>query len=308
MLFAVSGVVFLNPRSGRHHPTTAELRTHFHPHRVEEAPPVGLADAVRQAAARGADFVGVAGGDGTIRGGAEPLLEGLVPLLAVPAGTRNHFAHQLGVTDLAAAAQAVQGRVEAVDVGEVNGRCFINNSAIGLYSDLVARREAYQARGIPKRMAQALADIAELVRGHRFTIGLDGTTYRAWLVFVGNGHYGNDLFDLAARDTLNQHVLDVRILRGDQPLARVRLLGAALFGRLERSALVVRHLCSEVRIEVDSSDVKIALDGELVTTTSPLLYRSRPGALKVLIPLPQHRAASKPHVLRHSPRTHRPAK
>lgn len=291
------GTVFVNTRSGRRHTSVVELLEHFQDHKVEETPPSGLADAVKAAVSTGADFIGVAGGDGTIRGGAEPLLDGTVSLLAVPAGTRNHFAHQLGIRDLAAAVQATSGMMEAIDVGEVNGRCFINNSAIGMYPELVDRREAYQSRGLPKRMAQALADAVELLRGHRFDVAVDGTRYRAWLVFVGNGHYGDDAFDIGARDTLNQHVLDVRVLRGDRLLARLRLLLSVLLGRLHRSRLVVKQLCTEVTVDLAGDDVEVALDGEVETLSSPLRYRSRAGALKVLVPT--HDSGHRPHVLRH---------
>lgn len=277
--------------------SVAELLEHFPGHRVEETPAAGLADSVKAALSTGADFIGVAGGDGTIRVGAESLLDGTVSLLAVPAGTRNHFAHQLGIHDLAAAVAATGGMVEAVDVGEVNGRCFINNSAIGMYPELVERREAYQARGLPKRLAQALADVVELLRGHRFDVAVDGTRYRAWLVFVGNGHYGDDAFDIGARDTLNQHVLDVRVLRGDRFLARLRLVVAVLFGRLHRSPLVVKRLCAEVTVDFAGDDVEVAMDGELETLLSPLHYRSRAGALRVLVP--PHPLGHRPHVLRH---------
>lgn len=297
------GTVFVNPRSGRHHLSVAELLEHFPGHQVEETPATGLAGAVKAALSTGAEFIGVAGGDGTIRGGAEPLLDGAVSLLAVPSGTRNHFAHQLGIHDLATAVAATGGTVEAIDVGEVNGRCFINNSALGMYPELVERREAYQARGLPKRLAQALADAVELLRGHRFDVAVDGTRYRAWLVFVGNGHYGDDAFDIGARDTLNQHVLDVRVLRGDRFLARLRLLVAVLLGRLHRSPLVVKRLCAEVTVDLAGDDVEVALDGEVETLSSPLHYRSRAGALKVLVPA--HDPAHRPHVLRHRHVKHR---
>ncbi|MGH9123560.1 MAG: diacylglycerol/lipid kinase family protein [Acidimicrobiales bacterium] len=290
----------MNPQAGGGRHSADDLRRRFAPvAAIEECAPDRLAEAVGRAVEGGAAFVGVAGGDGTIRGGVEALRGHQVPLVPVPAGTRNHFARQLGISDFDAAKVAMSdrsGRVEAVDVGEVNGRSFINNAALGLYPELVDRRERFQKRGLPKGLAQQIANLIVLARGHRLTVRMDGVAYRTWLVFVGNGHYGDNLFDLTSRDTLNQHVLDVRLLRGDRRLARLRVLGAALFGRLTCSPLLVRELCSEVTFDLDGGQVEVALDGEVTTLASPLHYCSRAGELRVLIPGDEQ--SPKPHVLR----------
>jgi undecaprenyl-diphosphatase len=280
---ASEGVVFVNPRSGSEPTSCADLAAQFPDHRVEETPAAGLADTIRAAIADGAAFIGMAGGDGTIRSGAEPLLGSDVPLLAVPAGTRNHFARQLGIVDLPAAVRAAAGRVEAVDVGEVNGHCFINNSAIGMYPQMVERREAFQRRRLPKRVAQILADVAQLSRGRRFKVSIDGVGYRAWTLFVGNGHYGEDMLDIAARQSMTQGVLDVRLVRADRLLARTRVIGSLVLGRLHRSALVVQRTVSEVTVDLATPTVEVALDGEVVTLDAPLHYRSRAGELRVLV-------------------------
>ena len=276
-----------------------QLRRHFRPHPVEEKSPDHLAQAVRGAIEDGADFVGVAGGDGTMHTGAQPLMEQPVPLLPVPTGTRNHFARQLGIEDLDAAKEAIGGRTMKVDVGEVNGRPFINNSALGVYPELVARRERLQEKGLPKGLAQVIANLIVLAPGHRITVCVDGVPSRAWLVFIGNGHYGENLFDLASRDTLNQHTLDVRILRGDHRFARLRVLAEVLLGRLSRSTLLDRKLCRRVEITADGDEIDVAIDGEVETLSSPLRYRSRPGALAVLVP--GDSGAANPHVLRLTP-------
>jgi undecaprenyl-diphosphatase len=254
---------------------------------------------VRRAVEGGADFVGVAGGDGTLRTGAEPLIGRPVPLLPVPTGTRNHFARQLGIDDLDAAKDAIGGRTMQVDIAEVNGRPFINNSALGVYPSLVARRERLQEKGLPKGVAQLIASLMVLAPGHRVTVRVDGVPCRAWMVFVGNGHYGENLFDLASRDTLNQHILDVRILRGDHRLSRLRVLAEALLGRISHSTLLDRKLCQRVEIDADLDQVDVAIDGEVETLSPPLRYRSRPSVLAVLIPGDPD--AAKPHVLRLAP-------
>lgn len=291
------GIVFVNPRSGRQHASPASVAVHFPDHQVEETPAEGLPARIRSAIAEGAAFIGMAGGDGTIRSGAEPLLGADVPLLPVPAGTRNHFCHQLGIVDFAASARAASGRTEKIDVGEVNGHCFINNSAIGMYPQLVERREALQRRGFSKRIAQILADFAQLARGHRFNVTLEGVVYRAWMIFVGNGHYGEDMLDLACRQSINQGVLDVRLVRADRLLARTRVIASLVLGRLHRCPLVVQRIVSEITFGFEAPSVEVALDGEIVPLGAPLHYRSRAGELAVLIQ-PETEHTPHPHVLR----------
>ena len=286
----------MNPAAGGGRHSADDLRRQFAPVPVEESVPGRLAEAIGRAIGVGAEFVGVAGGDGTIRSAADALRGQPVPLVAVPAGTRNHFARQLGIADFDDAKAAMSGRTEAVDVGEVNGRPFINNSALGLYPQLVDRRQRFQTRGLPKGLAQLIANFIVLARGHRVAVRVNGVPYRAWLVFVGNGHYGDNIFDLTARDTLNQHVLDIRLLRGDRHLARIRVLGAVLLGRLARSPLLIRELSSEITFDFDADQVEVALDGEVETLASPLRYCSRAGQLHVLIPGAVD--SPKPHVLR----------
>jgi diacylglycerol kinase family enzyme len=187
-----------------------------------------------------------------------------------------------------------------VDLGEVNGRLFVNNSTLGVYPAVVARREMLQEKGLPKGVAQLIANLIALAPGHRITVRVDGVPGRAWLVFVGNGHYGENLFDLASRDTLNQHILDVRILRGDRRFSRIRVLAEAVVGRLSHSTLLDCKLCRRIEIDADGGEIDVAVDGEVETMTLPIRYRSRPGALAVLIPGDADAAA--PHVLRLNPR------
>jgi diacylglycerol kinase family enzyme len=290
------GVVLINPSSGTDD-GSEEVRRQFTSHRVVECDPERLGGEVAEAVRRNLDFVAVAGGDGTISTAVQLMHATGVPLLPVPAGTRNHFARQLGIVDFHAAGRAASGRIEAVDVGEVNGHCFINNAAIGMYPEMVERRETFQRRGLPKRVAQILADFAQLARGHRFNVTVEGVTYRAWMIFVGNGRYGDDMLDLASRQSLNQGVLDVRLVRADRFLARIRVLASLTLGRLHRSPLLVQRIVPEITLEFDTPTVEVALDGEVVTVDAPLLYRSLAGELRVLIQ-PETEHTPHPHVLR----------
>ena len=279
----MAGVVFVNPKSGADETSPDDLRDLFPGHRIEECEPARLAARIGNALADGADFIGVAGGDGTIRLAAEVLVGQEVPLLPIPAGTRNHFAHDVGVQDLDAAAKAVAGRIIEIDVGRVNGRHFVNNSSIGLYPKVVVRREVHQ-RHVRKGLANIVAAYEQIRAGERVTIEIDGVTHLVWMVFVGNGEYGEGLLDLADRESMDRNILDLRVVRGDRPLSRLRIVGALLLGRLARSPLVLRQHRSSLTVRPRRTEVEVALDGEVEVLKTPLKYESVPHALRVLVP------------------------
>ena len=278
------GVVFVNRLSGR---GETDLGRSFDGHRMVECEGDGLAAAVQAATAEDVGFVGVAGGDGSVGAAAAVLAGTGVPLLAVPAGTRNHFAGSLGIETVDDAAAAVAaGRTRTVDLGRVNGRVFVNNSSIGFYAALVRERTRHEKR-MPRAVADLTAGWAQARRGHRFPVRVGGVVHRAWLVFVGNGRYGERLAGLAAREELSEGTLDVRVLRADAPLARTRAVADLVLGRLGRSPLLVQRLVDAIEIDVlDQPQVDVALDGEVVRLKGPLRYEVLPDALTVLVPPP----------------------
>jgi len=238
-------------------------------------------------------FVAVAGGDGTQRMVAACLVETGVPLLPVPTGTLNHFARQLGIETVDDAEAAGKGSVtREVDIAEVNGEVFVNTSSLGQYPAFVRNRDDAKERA-PKALATAVAAWRQLTRNHRLDVGVDGTRYHAWLVFIGNNRYGVDPGDVGERDELTAGVLDVRVLRADRRFARLRAVIALLLGRVGRSRLLVRSesAAAELAVAGDAAGrvggVEVALDGEVLRLTSPLRYRMRPGALTVQVPEPR---------------------
>jgi undecaprenyl-diphosphatase len=281
----VAGVVFVNPHAGPGETSVDELRPLFAGQRVEACRPGDLEDRVRTARDENVDFVAVAGGDGSQRCAAGQLAGGDVPLLPVPAGTRNHFAKDLGIPTLEeAAAAAASGRVQRVDVGRVNGHAFLNNSSVGIYPRIVVSRRAREVR-LRKGVATVVAAVEQLRRGRRVDVDVDGEPAKAWLVFVGNGRYGEGLLDLADRETLRDGVLDVRVVRADQPMARLRVVGALLLGRLAGSPLIVTRAVPHVTIDVPRRRrIDVALDGEVEEMATPLRYECEPDALPVLTP------------------------
>jgi undecaprenyl-diphosphatase len=278
-----AGLILVNPGSGPDETTADDLRGDFPGHRVEDCEPDQLTDRVREAMSAGVPFIGVAGGDGTIRAAAEQLAGTDTPLLVVPAGTRNHFAKDLGTGSLEAAAAAATGTLRHVDIGMVNGRGFVNNSSVGIYPKIVVRRELHQRR-LSKGIANLVAGWEQLRFGRRITVEVDGTPHRAWLVFVGNGVYGEGLLDLTDRGSLEDGTLDLRVVRADRPLARFRVVAAVVLGRLARSPLVIRKRCRSCTVNLPQATVEVALDGEVETLGTPLRYEVQPRALPVLVP------------------------
>lgn len=280
----MAGIILVNPHSGTDSVGLAEVQDCFPEHIVEECAPDNIVDRVRRAVRGGVDFVGVAGGDGTIRAVAGELVGTDVALLVIPAGTRNHFAKQLEIGDVAAAQAAViGGDRRSVDIGMVNGVCFVNNSSLGLYPRIVVSREAKQHR-LPKVLANVVALYEQLRRGRRLRVNIDGEQFRAWMVFIGNGRYGDGLLDLTDRASLDDHVLDVRVLRADHPFARARVVLSLLLGRLGRSPHVERRTAVRLQLDVDRRAMDVAVDGEVKRFDPPLRYEIRPAALTVLVP------------------------
>lgn len=258
-----------------------------------------LPAAARQAAASGVDAVVVGGGDGTVSTGAAALVGGSKPLGILPLGTLNHFARDAGVPlkleDAVAAIGA--GHVTRVDVGEVNGHVFLNNSSVGLYPTAVHDREELRHHGGGgKWLAMAKASLGVLRRFPLLHVGLELEDEVVGLetpfIFVGNNRYAMRLFALGSRESLQDGTLSVYLSRNAGRAGLVRLAGRALLGRLEQDrdfhSFEVRH----ATIRTGRSALRVSLDGEVVRLRSPLRYTIRPLALKVLVPAPQPEAAA----------------
>ncbi len=277
-------VIFVNPSSGPDDTDVAALRDRFAGYEVIEGDAEGLDDAIDQALAGGAEVIGMAGGDGSVSCAASHLVDTGHALIVIPAGTRNHFAHDIGVDDLeAAVGAATAGNRTKVDVGDVNGRVFINNASLGTYARLVRKREQYERR-VGKRVANLIAAWSELRHGHHLTLRLDGEPARVWAVFVGNGAYGEGLRDVSRRESLQEGRLDVWIVQSRGRLSRLRVIGAVLFGRLDRSPLIDRMQTADLTVECRHRVIEVACDGEVVQLDAPLNFSTRRGALTVLVP------------------------
>jgi YegS/Rv2252/BmrU family lipid kinase len=244
----------------------------------------------RRAAEGAAEIVVAGGGDGTINAVASALVGTDKTLGVLPLGTRNHFAKDLRLPlDLAAAAETIiAGRVHVIDVGEVNGRVFLNNSSLGLYPSLVRQREKQQRQGYSKWLAAVWAALVVFKRYPFLTVSLnaDGREFkrRTPFVFVGNNEYEMDGFQTGARLRLDAGLLCLHVTHKAGRLRLVALALRALFSRL-REAKDFDSLCArEVLVETRRARLRVATDGETTIMPTPLHYRVRPRALRVLVP------------------------
>lgn len=277
-------VLFYNPKSGGGKAERFEVAREARARGVE---PVelhlgdDLATLVRDAVENGADAVGVAGGDGTQAIVAAIAADHGLPYVCVPAGTRNHFALDLGVDrdDVVGALDAfTSGGERLVDLAEVNGRVFVNNVSLGVYAEAV-QRDGYRdakLRTIAETMPTVLGpegDVLDL----RFT-GADGRERKtSAVVLVSN----------------NPYRLGRAIASGTRPRLDAGVLGITVLGAGEaRDGAKHVQQWSAPSFEV-RSDAPVAggIDGEALKLDPPLRFRTKPQALRVRI-APQHPGAS----------------
>lgn len=249
-----------------------------------------VAAAAEQAVASGSSVLVAGGGDGTVSTVAAVAARAGVTLGILPLGTLNHFARDVGIpSDLGAAIDVIaNGRPMPVDVGDVNGRLFLNNSSLGLYPRMVWEREQEQRRGRRKWPALAVA-MFRVWRQYRWiavTVEGDGSRriVRTPFVFIGNNEYTLDGGRIDNRGRLDAGVLQLCIAPGVDRTGMLRIVAAALAGRVGTVEAFESQLLTEVTIRGQRTRLGVSLDGEMTTLTSPLRYRIRRRALRVLVP------------------------
>ncbi|MBA4020209.1 MAG: sphingosine kinase [Pirellula sp.] len=259
----------------------------------------------RRAIAEGCRVLVAAGGDGTVSGVAAVVAGTETALGVLPMGTLNHFAKDLGIplTAKDAVRNLVDGRIVQVDVGEVNGRTFVNNSSVGLYPSLVREREHEQRLGKRKWSAFVVAMWTVLGRYPLIHVTLEAdelrTTRRTPLVFIGNNPYEIRGLKLGTRARLDGGKLSVYLTRD---VSRWRLFVfalRALIGNLREAEDFDTIETSALSLRLSGRHVHVAADGEVVLLESPLEYRIRPAALNVIVPQPLEDAVTNPPLTPH---------
>ena len=259
---------------------------------IRPVEPGDLAGMCEQAArAEDCDILVAAGGDGTISTAAAALAGTGRALGVLPLGTLNHFARDAGIpVDLAqAVALIAAGHRRPVDLAEVNDRVFINNSAVGLYPQMVRFRDETQARtGRSKRLAMLSASLRALrsFRRRRLWISAEGleTPVRTPLLFVGNNRYQVNLLGLGRRERIDGGELCLYAVRAR---SRLHMFWAGLrgvFGKLDQQRDFITAYVQAAEIEANRAALTLSLDGETCTLATPLRYRILPGALTLIAP------------------------
>jgi diacylglycerol kinase family enzyme len=276
-------LLFINPRSGDGKAVRAGLARQARAKGIEAVvleAGQDLAALAGEAAAAGADVLGMAGGDGSLAVVAAVAAAHGIPFVCVPAGTRNHFALDVGVDrrDLTGALDAFTEGVERrIDTAEVNGRMFLNNVSLGIYGDAV-RNPAYRDAKVrtlletaaevmgPSGEAPALDLADDLGHEHRHPA----------IVLVSN----------------NSYALDRPVAQGTRPALDSGQLGIIVLDAPGDSPRVPGRAWSAPWLEVDAPEpVHAGIDGETVDLDPPLRFASRPAALRVRIS-PRHPGAS----------------
>ena len=238
----------------------------------------------------GADAIGVAGGDGSQALVATTASQHDLPFVCVPAGTRNHFAFDVGVDrdDVVGALDAfAHGSERRIDLARVNGRVFINNASMGVYAKIVQSAEYRSAKA--ETVARMSRDLLP-PRGEPFDLRFtapDGTRWDgAHVVLVSNDPYrpphpgatGN-------RDGINAHVLGVIAARVVKPNELVTLMATESTGLIPRHPGLLTFTTPGFTVEADAP-VDVALDGEPVVLDPPLRFASLPAALRIRVRSP----------------------
>ena len=310
---APRAVVVMNPRSGGGKVARFRLveRAQLHGAQVVLTD-VGDDPAIlaRRAVDDGAELLGVAGGDGTVSAVAAVAAEADLPLVVVPAGTRNHFARDLGldIKDPACSLEALHGgEAVRIDLGSVDGRPFVNNVSFGLYADALLAPHYREAKAL------GLASVAgPYVQGRQWVDATvetpEGTIARPQVVLISNNAYHIATpRHLGRRFTLDGGALGMIVLKrsaGTPPEPLPRLIRELA----ERGATgpegegIVTWSTARITLDGDAPDLAAGVDGEAVRLRLPVTCEVRPHVLRVL--LPRQRPGIPPEPVVHRARRH----
>jgi diacylglycerol kinase family enzyme len=250
---------------------------------LDEPGHIDVAELARAAVADGADLLGVAGGDGTQALVAGIAAEAGLPFLVISAGTRNHFAMDLGLDrdHPDACLEALSEGIELdIDLGTIGGRTFVNNASFGAYADIV-QSPAYRddKRGTT---LQLMPDVLSGHRGPRLVVQIDGEEVieAPQALLVSNNLYDlNDAAGLGRRARLDTGLLGIVAVTVDSAAQAAGLLaGRHAHGMLRRTA-------HEVVIDAEVPEIPVGIDGESVMMPTPVGCTIRPLALRVRVPV-----------------------
>jgi len=237
-----------------------------------------------------AEIIVAGGGDGSVSAVAEEVLKADKILGVLPLGTLNNFSKDLQIPqEIEEAVRVIAERlVKTIDVGEVNGHIFVNNSSIGLYPQIVKRREKQQRLGHGKWRAAFWAALKLLKRSPFFAVRLEtekGTRIvKTPFVFVGNNEYEMDFFNIGRRAKMDDGKLSVYFLHRSGRKGLFLLVLRTIFGRLRQTKDFEEIVAEEITIETRKKQILVAFDGEVENLETPLRYKIHKQSLRVIVP------------------------
>jgi diacylglycerol kinase family enzyme len=245
---------------------------------------------IRQRMQEGVRLFVAAGGDGTINTVIQPLVNTDAIFGVIPVGTYNHFAKDLGIP-LAwrdALDVIISGAIKPIDTARVNERFFVNNVSMGLYPDLVARREE-KGRDYPRWKARLLAAFATLRKYPYIAVTLDSEHHheviRTHVLMISNNSYDLSRLGIEApRLALEEGRLSVYWLPHVPRLALTSFVAHYLAGRVHAAPGFRSFRTSRVRVQSTKQHFHVGVDGEVVTMENPLVITTVPQALSVKVP------------------------
>jgi undecaprenyl-diphosphatase len=279
--------------------TAAALAEVFPKAYITELDPEGnLTEEIARVATRpGIKALGVWGGDGTVGAAAAAAVDHSLPLLVLPGGTLNHFARDAGTPTLAAAVQAAaNGEAARADVGIVSVErglpddperlhlTMLNTASIGLYPNLVRRRELLQP-ALGKPLAGVVAMFRTFAAGTPTTLSVNGVRHKVWILYIGRGRYYPRDHAPLVRPVLDDGLFDLRLITADESFARLRLLWAVLTGTVATSRITHLSESSSIRVEPGNSTMVLAVDGEAMPGVRGVEFSVLPGALTYYSPV-----------------------
>lgn len=250
-----------------------------------------ISDLAKEAVKKNYDTIVAGGGDGTLNAVATALVDkpkikfGILPL-----GTLNHFAGALNIPlDLEKAVETiVAGHTIAIDVGEVNGYIFLNNSSLGLYPAIVRLREIMQKSGWSKWPAATWAAAKMFTRFRRLRLKITSSavtemTTDCSMLFIGNNTYEMNLSNLGKRPTLVGGNIWVMVPNVSTRWNFITSILASVLAR-EKHKDIITFNANKMNVMTKKKILKVAIDGEVVRITPPLSYRIQPKSLRVIVP------------------------
>ena len=293
--------IVVNTLGGSYAPETVKaLQDVFPLAHIQEIGDGDIAAEIEAVAARpGVTALGVWGGDGTVGTAAAVAVELSLPLLVLPGGTLNHFARDAGTASLEDAVQAASnGAAARADVGHVRlerglagspeklERIMLNTASIGLYPNLVRRREQLQP-ALGKPLAGVAAMFRTFASGTPTTMIVNGVHHKLWILYVGRGRYYPRDHAPLVRPVMDDGVLDLRMITADESFARIRLLWSVLTGTVATSRITHLSESTSVTVEAAGSPMALAVDGEAMPGVRRVEFSVLPGALTYYSPQPE---------------------